>query len=155
MLDFQNISEEEIDAYWDWEISPEMSLVIDYDTLYHYYSRDSEKNVFRENLIYFRLSKVSAYSDKTEGIVVNDYYASALHELKEEKSISDEQYELFKILQTPSKLFLPVEETNGIEHWSDTVYETYSICFSTVKNDPYMFQNYGGKGKKEGYCFHF
>ena len=154
VLDYQNMSQEEIDADWDWEIAPEMFPLLNHDLLYHYYSGASARKVFKKDCVHLRLSKVSAYKDKMEGVAVAAYYDSALEELKAEKCISKEQYNLFKTLEVPNELFLPIDEIDGIDHWSYTQFEAFAICFSTERDDPYMFQNYGGKGKEEGHCVH-
>lgn len=136
-------------ASFDWEVDQPVCE----DMLYHYYSSRSLKKVLTKDAIVFRLSAASEFKDKMEGKAVEVYYDLALSELKNEKRISEEQYEAFSRFSVPEKLFLPYQIENGLDVWGETDYEEYIICFSTVEDDKYMFEKY--ISNSDGYCLHF
>ena len=136
------------EAVWSWNLETRLH----YDMLYHYYSSRSLKKVVNSNNILLRLSSSANFDDMMEGRAVQVYYDLALEELVGAKVLTEEQFVKFADVDIPEKIpFISVND-DGWSIYRAEPYEEYVICFSTVEDDPYMYENY--IHDSDGYCVH-
>ena len=136
------------EAIWAWDLETPLC----YDMLYHYYSSNSVRKVLKKDSIVLRLSAVANFDDKMEGEAVRVYYDLALEELLDEGAITDKLFEKLADVDIPDKIpFISVNDT-GWSVYKEESYEEYVICFSTVKDDPFMYEEY--IHDSDGYCLH-
>ena len=132
------------EAIFDYYMSIEDGLNGDYPFLYHYRSGSTVTNhIFTENNIQLRLTRADCFEDKLEGIVVDVYYDLALEELILERKISKTQYAVLSEVRLPTEELFVRNREDGVHLGTMERYEAYVICFSSIKNDPYMFKSYG------------
>ena len=118
--------------------------------LYHYRSGESARKMVISDGIRLRLTRADHFKDKLEGLAVKVYYEIALEELRKDSVITDGQFEMFIEFGVPEEDLFIRYDSDGWLLGQNNKSDVYVACFSTVKNDPYMFCNYG-KGD-ERYC---
>ena len=150
----ENTIFEELIASCQWDLSLHNNVDWNGDDLYHYYSGNSVKRVFQKDAIVFRLAAASTFKDKMEGKAIEVYYDLALQSLLTSRKISQYQYNAFSSVEIPQTMSLSSLGKDGYIVFSDKEYEAYIICFSTVKDDPFMFDNYINEDQ-DGYCLQF
>ena len=138
----------QITAIMEWDVES----TAQFDMLYHYYSSRTLKKVLGKDCIVMRLSAAENFDDKMEGQAVFVYYDLALEELKNEGRITDKQFTVLSKMRTPESIQFVYQRDDGWSICTHEPYEEYIICFSTVKDDPYMFNEY--IHDSDGYCLH-
>lgn len=139
----------QISAMWDWNIETQMH----FDMLYHYYKGDTLRKVLKNDAVIFRLASASTFEDKMEGKAVEVYYDLALEELWEEGKITEMQFEKLSGISIPNRIQFVFQRSDGWGICKNEEYEEYIICFSTEKDDLYMYETYAHDS--DGYCLHF
>ena len=120
-------------------------------TLYHYRSVNSVGNIFNGDSIRLRMNRSDQFSDKMEGKAVEVYYDMALEELLAEGEITEEQFTFLSQIEPSNEEMFIFREDNDLKNAKCLEYDAYIICFSKVKNDPYMFEHYGSQAEDK-YC---
>lgn len=119
---------------WDYDELP--GIEVPY--LHHYRSGSSIENIFRNDGIYLRFTRGDSFPDKMEGKAIEVYYDLAIEDLLDQGKITAEQYQRIIGICPPHFMFTH-EERNGIDFFTRAEFTPYIICFSTIKDDPHMY----------------
>lgn len=127
------------EAYFDWD----SNVADDVFELHHYYSESAVKKVLQKDTICFRLSAAENFKDKMEGKAIEVYYDLVIDSLKRSGEITLDEYEALASIDVRQNEYFFSKHPSGIMQYREMKFEEYIICFSSVNDDPYMFQNYG------------
>lgn len=122
--------------------------------LYYYHSDRTVRDILTEDGIQLRLNHVGQFPDKLEGKTIEVYFDIALDELLQEGKINKKQFSILAQANMPDKRFIIRQEERGVSFGAEKKCDAYIICFSTEKDDPCMYENYGNRGKGR-YCLSF
>lgn len=98
------------------------------------------KKIFRRDGIHLRFTRGDSFPDKMEGKAVEAYYDLAIEELLNKGLITEEQSNRINDVKPPNVMFAR-EKRNGIDYYTEKEFDPYILCFSTEKDDPYMFES--------------
>lgn len=153
-MDLREPTEEEV-ALFNFGFSNNYEVGWDVGDLYHYRSSETVLNgIIQEKNIQLRLTYAENFPDKFEGKAIEVFYDIALEELARDGLLNKEQYATFTKVDLFDKKLFFTEEKDEISHYAMKKYEAYILCFSTVKDDPYMFEEYGNHSKDK-FCLAF
>lgn len=124
------------EAAWDYDELPG----IETPYLYHYRSGSSLNDIFAQDSIRLRFTRGDCFTDKMEGNAVEVYYDLAIEELLSKGLITEKQSNRISDVRPPN-VMLAMEKRNGIDWFTEKEYDPYILCFSTEKDDPFMFEN--------------
>ena len=142
-------------ALSDFFFKYDFELGWDIPNLYYYRSGSSLKTIFDKNNIILRLTRADHFPDKLEGKAVEVYYDIALESMLESGKITQEQFEELAEVEMPDRTLLIHESDLGIGAAKWEEFDAYVICFSTQKDDPFMYERYVHKKTAGGFCVEF
>lgn len=137
----------EDEAVFDAAFSIENKIHDSVQFMYYYHSDSTVRKVLAEDSIRLRLNHVDQFPDKLEGRAIEVYYDIALDELEREGRISKEQASILAKANMPEKNLIIKRGENEASFGAEKKCDAYIICFSTKKDDPNMYENYGRNGK--------
>ena len=120
--------------------------------LYHYRSGLSLTNIFNKSNVVLRLTSAERFDDKLEGKAVEVYYDIALENMLESGKLSQKQFDELTQLEMPNKLLFFYKNELGMDMANQEEFDAYVICFSTVQDDPYMYEKYVHNKSAGGFC---
>lgn len=115
--------------------------------VYHYTGIGNIPKIFCKDTFCLRFTRCNDFEDKTEGVIIEEFYKIAVSQLYNEKIINyDEANRLLKI-RIPDPFTMSVH--------GKVITEPYVMCFSKEKNSEYMYENYIKQEDKKGCCIGF
>ena len=123
--------------------------------LYHYRSGSSIESIFESGNITLRLTAADCFEDKLEGKAVEVYYDIALEEMLRDSTITTKQFEELSQVEMPNRMLIIHKTDDGLNWGKWEEFDAFIICFSTVKDDPYMYEKYVHNKKSGGFCIEF
>lgn len=142
-------------ALIDFTFSYRFEIPWNIDELYYYRSGKSLKHIFSKDDLILRLTVADQFEDKLEGKAVEVYFDIALEEMLNGGELSPKQFEELSQIDIPNVAMFCHKTDNGIPLFKWEEFSTYIICFSKVKDDPYMFEKYVHNKETGGFCVEF
>ena len=118
------------------------------ENLYHYTKYDAVNLILSSEGIVFRLTEINSFPDITEGKLIHAYYETALHNLLNNTIITADEYDRLICIDVPETTLIISDNKTG----SCIECCAYVACFSTIGQDPYMYDNYIKNEGHVGYC---
>ncbi len=149
-----NLTKEQ-EALFDFFFDYSFEFGWDVPDLYYYRSGSSLHSIFEKDSIILRLTLAEYFDDKLEGKAVEVYYDIALENLLADGRITQEQYEDLIEIELPKRRLIIHRTETEENHAKWEEYDTYVICFSSKKDDPYMYDRYVHNKATGGFCVEF
>lgn len=143
---------DEQDALFEFFFDYEFELGWDVPDLYHYRSGSSVSKMFNKDNLILRLTAADQFEDKLEGKAVEVYYDITLEKLARDGKITAEQFKDLSTIDIPDKTLIIHKTDEGMNWAKWEEFETYVICFSTEKDDPFMYERYVHNKSTGGFC---
>lgn len=143
---------DEQDALFEFFFDYEFELGWDVPDLYHYRSGSSVSKMFNKDNFILRLTAADQFEDKLEGKAVEVYYDITLEKLARDGKITAEQVKDLSTIDIPDKTLIIHKTDEGMNWAKWEEFETYVICFSTEKDDPFMYERYVHNKSTGGFC---
>lgn len=148
----------DIDWTDEYEALTSFSLRFDYGfgsvvpELYHYRSGSSLTSILYKENVVLRLTSAERFEDKLEGRAVEVYYDIALENMLNTGELTQKQFDELTQVEMPNKLLFIRKNEKGINEAKREEFDAYVICFSTVQDDPFMYDNYVHNKSTGGFC---
>ena len=142
-------------ALFDFILNFEFDRDVTSQELYYYRSGSSLISILGKENVGLRLTLAEQFDDKLEGKAVELYYDVALENLLNAGKIDRDQYEELIQIDMPNQIQIIYEKEDGTQMIKDKVFDAYIVCFSTKKDDPYMYNNYVHDKNSGGFCIEF
>ena len=126
-----------------------------FNNVYHYTDKKNLFKILKDDNVKFKMTRYEDFNDKTEGRVIEVYYDLVLESLEKEGILTSEERFYLSELEVQEEVVFYKKQCDGITVNTaiGTECNYYVACFSTEKNDEYMFKNYVNTGK--GVCLEF
>ena len=142
----------EQDALFEFFFDYDFELGWNAPDLYHYRSGSSVSKMFNKDDLILRLTAADQFEDKLEGKAVEVYFDITLEKLVRDGKITSEQFKDLSTIDTPDKALIIHKTDDGMNWAKWEEFETYVICFSTEKDDPFMYEKYVHNKSTGGFC---
>ena len=151
----ENKLEKEIETTFRFYFTHNFEFNLNAPDLYHYRSGSSITSIFESENIILRLTAADCFEDKLEGKAVEVYYDIALEEMLRDGQITKKQFEELSQVEIPNRVFIFQKTEDGLDLGKWVEFDAFIICFSTVKDDPYMYKKYVHNKESGGFCIEF
>ena len=83
------------------------------DNIYHYTSASAMEKIIKKDKIVLRFSRADCLNDIMEGRDIQEWYSKVLSQLRANKTISDDFYDLTSDIKPDEKTLFAQEDKNG------------------------------------------
>lgn len=125
------------------------------DNIYHYTSASAMEKIIKKDKIVLRFSRADCLNDIMEGRDIQEWYSKVLSQLRANKTISDDFYDLTSDIKPDEKTLFVQKDKNGHLVGHDEEKEIFLCCFSLDSDSLPMWRNYAKNDQCEGYNLKF
>lgn len=119
-------------------------------SIYHYTSVPVLQNIVQKDKVVLRFSRSDCLNDIMEGRDTQEWYSNVLSQLRANKTISDDFYDLISDIKPDEKTLFVQKDKNGhlVGHYEEK--EIFLCCFSLDSDSLPMWRNYAKNDQCEG-----